>query len=113
MPKRIVNETVVVRRNGKRHVPTIGKPFSFSNQEIEEIVGTADAPVRPQALSSVYATDDDDDDDLEIEEGRAGPAATGDHGKDPALKPDPKNVGQKAPGAVKGKPQAPDADDDL
>lgn len=37
MPKRIPVQTVVVQRNGKNFIPEIGKPFDFTDEELEWI----------------------------------------------------------------------------
>lgn len=40
MPKRLVNNTVFIRRNGRQVSPTIGKTFDFTKEELESIERT-------------------------------------------------------------------------
>lgn len=37
MPKRIVNEPVIVHRDGKQVSPEVGKAFDFTDAEVKEI----------------------------------------------------------------------------
>ena len=37
MPKRLVNQTIVVMRDGKKHIPAIDSVFEFTADEIKEI----------------------------------------------------------------------------
>lgn len=52
--ERIVREPVLVVREGKQVSPEIGKPFSFSSQEVQEI-----SKLNETALEHIIAPDDD------------------------------------------------------
>lgn len=113
MPKRIVRETVLVRRphgpNGKRFHPPIGEVFSFTTDEVLEI-----HKQRPTALEKLTGVDDDEgfEDDIAA---RTGPVAIGDPGDEPEVgsKNPAADVGAPAPGAKKGKPVKADEDVEL
>ena len=54
MAKKLINETVILQRDGKRVVPEIGKLFDLTADEIKSITS-----VRPQAISDVEAPETD------------------------------------------------------
>lgn len=58
MTTRLVNEGVLVVRNGKRVQPTIGKAFKFTADEINQI-----ERVRPQAISRIETVQVDESGD--------------------------------------------------
>lgn len=70
MPKRVPAQTITVVRNGKLKNPTIGEPFEFTAEEIEQV-----ERLNPSAFSKtrvVTVADEGDDDDTG---GAAQPAA--------------------------------------
>lgn len=48
MAQRIINESILVVRNGKRVAPAIGKAFDLTEQEIADL-----ERIRPQAISAL------------------------------------------------------------
>ena len=56
MPKKIPLISVTVHRNGKPIEPTIGKPFEFTDEEIDEVLqavpGSMRDPVNEEAPSA-------------------------------------------------------------
>jgi hypothetical protein len=56
MPKRTPVQTVTVVREGKAMHPTIGKPFNFTEDEIEQIEAT-----NPDAISTRIEVEVEDD----------------------------------------------------
>ncbi|AEY69571.1 hypothetical protein AH2_00061 [Burkholderia phage vB_BceS_AH2] len=54
MAKKLIKETVVLYRDGKRITPTIGKTFDLTDDEIKSINS-----VRPQAISDVEKVEED------------------------------------------------------
>jgi len=52
MPKRIVNATVMVQREGKLAYPQVGHPFDFTDAEVQSITKSA-----PKALSKIILAD--------------------------------------------------------
>lgn len=85
MAKRMVNETIIlVREGGKRVTPPIGKPFEFTKEEIKEI----------GAASSTAISELDSDDDVETA-AEADAQITESDGpvKKPVKKPPPKDDG--------------------
>lgn len=56
MPKRIPVETIKVRRDGKPVIPTIGKPFDFTAEELDDI-----NKVRPQAVRKLIMEEQPED----------------------------------------------------
>jgi hypothetical protein len=54
MAKKIIKETVVLQRDGKRVVPEINKLFELTDDEIKSITA-----VRPQAISDVEVPETD------------------------------------------------------
>lgn len=48
MPKKIINESITVVRDGKRVSPEIGKPFDLTDDEIKQLKA-----IRPQAFSNL------------------------------------------------------------
>jgi hypothetical protein len=73
MAKKLINETVVLQRDGKRVVPEIGKLFDLTADEIKSI-----SAVRPQAISDVEAPETDPKSD----ESASKPAGKGKKGAD-------------------------------
>lgn len=83
MPKRMINEGVIVHRDGKRVRPEIGKLFDLTADEIADI-----EKVRPRAISTLKeveedkrgaaqkAADDDNDDDNADDKSTAAAAKT-------------------------------------
>lgn len=54
MPKRMINEGVIVHRDGKRIRPEIGKMFDLTADEIEQL-----EKIRPQAISTLKEVQED------------------------------------------------------
>ena len=54
MPKRMINEGVIVHRDGKRIRPEIGKLFDLTADEIADI-----EKVRPRAISTLKEVEED------------------------------------------------------
>lgn len=55
MPKRMINEGVIVHRDGKRVRPEIGKLFDLTADEIADI-----EKVRPRAISTLKEVEEDE-----------------------------------------------------
>ena len=51
MAQRIINESILVVRDGKRIAPTIGKVFDLTDGEVADL-----ERIRPQAISKVSTT---------------------------------------------------------
>lgn len=56
MPKRTAVQTITVVRDGKTVTPTIGKPFNFTEDEIEQIEA-----MNPDAISTKIEVEVEDD----------------------------------------------------
>ena len=55
MAIRIPVQTITVGRDGKNIVPTIGQPFNFTAEEIEQIESSNPAAVRNPVVEQVEA----------------------------------------------------------
>lgn len=60
MPKHVPLVSTVVVRDGKRHYPTVGKPFNFSDEEVKTIKALHPTGLRKPVNES--AVDDEIDD---------------------------------------------------
>lgn len=119
MPKRIPRNTVVVLReeDGKkvRKVPTVGKPFEFTADEIRQFEA-----IMPGSLAKVTVVVEDDDDDetggdvlnppIAITDERGG-TGDDDDAKEPTPTPKAKAAAGKAKPAAKPAPAPADDDD--
>lgn len=54
MPKRIINEGILVIRDGKRVRPEIGKAFNLTDDEIKQLEA-----IRPEAIAKIGQVEDD------------------------------------------------------
>lgn len=61
MPKRVPLNTIVVHRNGKNVVPPIGKPFDFTQQELDDIMA-----VMPNAVRKIINEAPDESDEPKV-----------------------------------------------
>lgn len=72
MAKKLINETVVLQRDGKRVVPEIGKLFELTADEIKSIES-----VRPQAISDLETPETDPKSDETQKDAAAGKGGKG------------------------------------
>lgn len=97
MPKRMINEGVIVHRDGKRVRPEIGKLFDLTADEIADI-----EKVRPRAISTLKEVEED-------KRGTAQKAAdddTEDNADDKSTAAAAKTTAAKTTGRGKGKSNA-------
>lgn len=62
MPMRVPTQRIILTRDGKRVIPTIGKPFDFTQGEIEQIESVNPRAIRKLIIESTMIASPKTDD---------------------------------------------------